>query len=362
MKKIGIDARLYSQTGVGTYIKNLLHYIDKSNPKDYEFYVYLTDSDFGKARFVSKNIVKRKANYRWHSLSEQIGFLITLYRDGLDLVHFTYFSYPVFYFKRFIATVHDATPLLFKTGRASTRNQLLYQFKHFFFRIILRTQVTKALKIITPTQSVRNELANIYGSDILQKTVAIYEGVNSEIVESKEGDALKGKFGKFFLYVGNFYPHKNVDALIEGYKKIKTDINLVLAGPDDYFTDRLIKELKGNRNIFIVKNPTTSDLVYLYKNAEALVHPSLSEGFGLPVIEAAHFGLPVIASDIPVFKEILGEDYISFNPKDVKDIAEKLKKFMKNKPKFDYKKRLKKFSFSDMASKTMAIYREVEES
>ena len=121
MKKIGIDARLYSQTGVGTYLKNLIYYLDKKGPKDILFYIYLMPDDYNDLSFKNKNIIKRKVNYRWHTIGEQIGFAIKLYYDKLDLMHFTYFSYPIIYLKKFVATVHDATPLLFKTGKASTK-------------------------------------------------------------------------------------------------------------------------------------------------------------------------------------------------------------------------------------------------
>src|SRR3990167_4745149 len=112
MKKIGIDARLYRQTGVGTYLQNFLHYLDEQRLAKNLFYVYLMAEDFDKLTFRNKNIVKRKADFRWHTFSEQLGFLLLLYRDNLDLMHFTYFSYPILYLKKFVATAHDVTLLL----------------------------------------------------------------------------------------------------------------------------------------------------------------------------------------------------------------------------------------------------------
>jgi len=99
MKKIGIDARLYSQTGVGTYLKNLIYYLEKKDLKNKLVYIYLMPDDYKNISFLNKNIFKRKINYRWHSLGEQIGFAIKLYQDNLDLMHFTYFSYPIYYSK-----------------------------------------------------------------------------------------------------------------------------------------------------------------------------------------------------------------------------------------------------------------------
>ncbi len=171
---------------------------------------------------------------------------------------------------------------------------------------------------------------------------------------------LSAKFPKpFFLYVGNFYPHKNVERLLRAFSEIKNDIQLVLVGPNDYFCKRitsLIDELKLTGKVKLCPDASDEDLLYYYKNAQALVHPSLSEGFGLPVIEANYFGLPVIASDIPVFKEILGNNYISFNPQDIKDIQNKVELFLKEKNTTRYKTKLKDFSFEKMTKELLKIY------
>ena len=362
MKKIGIDARLYSQTGVGTYLKNLIYYLEKKIPNDETFYIYLLPEDFDKLSLKNTNIIKRKVNYRWHTLEEQIGFALTLYFDRLDLMHFTYFSYPILYFKKFIATVHDVTPLLFKTGKASTKNKLIYHIKHLFFRIILRCQIERAIKIITPTNFVKEQLEYIYGKQLAQKTSSIYEGVNYQILKSKENNDLAKKFNNFFIYVGNFYPHKNVEKLIDAFKNINKKYKLILIGPKDFFTTRILRCIdtsKQNKNILLLTNSSLADLVFFYKNAMALIHPSLSEGFGLPLIEAAYFNCPIIASDIKVFKELLGNNYTSFNPNDVNDITEKIKTFIDKKPKLDHVNITGKYSFEKMADETVIIYKEV---
>ena len=362
MKKIGIDARLYSQTGVGTYLKNLIYYLEKKELKNEFFYIYLLPSDYNSVSFTNKNIIKRKVNFRWHSLGEQLGFPIKLYQDQLDLMHFTYFSYPIFYLKKFVATVHDVTPLLFKTGKASTKNQLIYKIKHLFFRIILWCQINRAVKIITPTETVKNQLENIYGKKISEKIIPIYEGVNYQIKNVVENSILDKKYHDFFIYVGNFYPHKNVEKLIEAYTKVKTQNKLLLIGPNDFFKNRLfqsINRLKQENRILFVNGLKTEDIIFFYKNAKALIHPSLSEGFGLPLIEAAYFNCPIIASEIEVFKELLGKNYLSFNPNCVEDITDKINKFIKNKPKFDCKNLINKYSFEKMTGKTIKIYKNI---
>ena len=76
-------------------------------------------------------------------------------------------------------------------------------------------------------------------------------------------------------------------------------------------------------------NLSDTELDYCYKNSKALVNPSLVEGFGLPLVEALHKGLPVLASDIPVFREV-GEDFCTYfdldSPNSLADIIIKIEK------------------------------------
>lgn len=353
-KRIGIDARLYFQTGVGTYLRNLLHFLPEVAPEDVEFYVYVLPEDASKITFKDKRFILREADAKWHSLSEQTTFYRVITQDDIDLMHFTYFSYPIFYKKPYIATVHDLTPLLFKTGRASTLNPLWYELKFNIFKKVLSTQIQNAKTIITPSESVKKQLLDVYGRDCDSKTHHIAEGVNFELQDSKESIRLKKEVGDgYFLYVGNFYPHKNVESLIKAYKLSEVHIPLIMTGPDNAFAKRLkhIIEQEGIETVKFIHDTGDGDLLYLYKHAKALINPSLSEGFGLPLVEAAYFGCPVIASDIPVFKELLGDEYTSFNPYDVHDIAQSLKKntFLKAKLK-------QEFSFRKMAEETMGRY------
>ncbi len=353
-KRIGIDARLYFQTGVGTYLRNLLHFLPETTPENVELYVYVLPQDKASISLSDKRFVLREADARWHSLSEQTTFYRLIMQDDIDLMHFTYFSYPVFYKRPFIATVHDLTPLLFKTGRASTLNPLWYEFKFRIFKNVLASQIRHAQAIITPSESVKEQLLDVYGSDCASKTQAIPEGVNFELQEAKETMRLKKDAGEdYFLYVGNFYPHKNIESLIQAYKISGVQTPLIMTGPDNAFAKRLkgIIEREGINSIRFIHDISNGDLVYLYRHAKALINPSLSEGFGLPLVEAAYFGCPVIASDIPVFRELLGVKYTAFNPYDVHDIASTLKLET-------YKEAAlpNDFSFKQMAKKTLEIY------
>lgn len=360
MKKIGIDARLYFQTGVGVYLRNFLLNLQKIAPEDFAFFIYVLEEDRKKISFKSKKFIKRVVSVKWHSINEQARFLNELKKDNLDLMHFTYFGYPVLYNKPFIATIHDLTPLLFKTGRSSTRNPLVYDLKHLAFRFIVRSQVKNSIYIITPTKSIRSQIEETFGNQYSEKIYPIYEGLNKELLDANENALLSKKFKQpFFLYVSNFYPHKNVERLILAFSNIEKDVQLVLVGPDDFFAERtrqLINKLNQEKKIILFHNPKTEDFVFFYKNALALVHPSLSEGFGLPLVEAMHFELPIVASDIEVFKEVLSGQYLAFDPYDVNDIKNKIDEFLKEHPSFNYKDILPQYSFETMTKKTLEVY------
>jgi len=355
MKKIGIDARLYFQTGVGTYIRNLLHYLSQLHEHTVQYYVYVLPKDVSNIHLPHDFFLIRPVDAPWHSLREQIVFYSVLIKDNLDLMHFTYFSYPIGYSKPFIATVHDVTPLLFKTGRASTLNPLWYEIKHQVFKFVLSSQIRHARAIITPTKAVKNQMGTIYGSDILSKIYPLYEGVNHELMNTKSNLSLGKKYSKpFYLYVGNFYPHKNVNALVEVWKDMKDQ--LVLVGPDNMFARKLKNDIAIHaiKHIRFVPAATIEDLAFFYTHAKALINPSLSEGFGLPLIEATYFGCPVIASDIPVFKELLGDHYISFDPQNSESIGKALRSEKLSKVPVSI---LKKLSFEKMAKDTLEIYK-----
>jgi glycosyltransferase involved in cell wall biosynthesis len=363
MKKIGIDARLYFQTGVGTYIRNLLYYLTREHTKGLLFYLYVLPQDIEKLPKLPSHFVIREAPCLWHSFSEQTRFLSIILQDKLDLMHFTYFGYPILYFKPFISTIHDITPLIYKTGKASTRSRIGYEIKMFVFKIVLYYQVRNSKVIITPSFTVKELLIQRFGKTLEKKISPIYEGIDIQLSESVPNPHLYEIISSpYLLYVGNFYPHKNIDRLIEAYLLTKSNLKLMLVGPLDYFTNRLknkIDALHIKDKVIFFHNATASDLVYLYKNAKALIHPSLSEGFGLTIIEAVYFHCPVIASDIPIFHELMKNTITYFNPLDVQDIADKINEFIHEKHKDVFKRINFQMSFESMTKKTLTLYQRI---
>lgn len=360
MKHIGIDARLYFQTGVGTYLRNFLHFLPQYISKNTRISLFVLQEDADSIAHNHPDFSVVPVSARWHSMNEQITLYATLMRANLDLMHFTYFSYPVLYKRPFIATVHDVTPIQFKTGKASTKNSLIYNVKYAAFKYVLEEQVKHAAAIVTPTHTIKKHLVDLYGSQFEKKIYPYYEGVDFEFGMVKENVSMGERYkAPFFLYVGNFYPHKNVERLIKAFAVVPEPYTLLLCGPEDYFSQH-IKEYIASQNlqkkVLFHPNPKREDLMYCYKHAVALVHPSLSEGFGLPLIEAMQFNLPIIASDIDVFKELLQSSFTPFDPFKVEHIAEVLREAVNGKKKVNYDHLLPQYSFETMTKQISALY------
>lgn len=151
-------------------------------------------------------------------------------------------------------------------------------------------------------------------------------------------------FKNYILYVGNAYPHKNLDRLITACN----GLNLVLVGPKDFFYSKLKPSL-------VINDLSDQKLKSLYKNAKMLVLPSLMEGFGLTILEAMQYHLPIAASNIPSIYEIAGDSINYFDPENVHDIRNCIIKTLKQKPK-SYNNILKRFSWLKTAKETLKIY------
>ena len=148
-----------------------------------------------------------------------------------------------------------------------------------------------------------------------------------------------------------------MEFLIRAFLKSNSHYSLVLAGPHDYFLKRILNSLseEEKKDIIIKDKQSLSELATLYKYAEALIHPSISEGFGLPIVEAMHFKLPIITSHIPVFQELLGTSYYSFDPFEESSIIQAIHKFEGEKEKKTNALR-SEFSFAEMVKETMDLY------
>lgn len=373
--RIGIDCRLWEQTGVGRYIRNLVVNLQKIDKKNhYVLFVRSHDLENIKSKITNSKWKIVKADIKWHSISEQIKFPLLLNKEKLDLVHFPYFSVPVLYKKPYVVTIHDLIINHFSTGEASTLFYPLYLGKRVSYKFIIRHAAKNARKIIVPSIATKEEI--IDHLKILGKKINVIPEASELKTPSPklpaEGEARNGRqtpiriknLGKYFLYVGNAYPHKNLASLIYAFNKIAKeyqDLKLVLVGQKDFFYQRLEEENKSDK-IFFYGKASDRELANLYSNAIALVMPSLMEGFGLPVLEAMSLRCLVVASNIASFREIASDSAVYFEPEDANDIKETMKSVYINNEKYKKEKlepafkRAQKYSWKKVAIETLNVY------
>lgn len=390
---VGIDARFYGPVGkgLGRYTQEVVDRVILLNKQRSEeglsFVIFLSKENFADFKVTENNVIKVEANFIWYSLAEQMKFPVLIKKYKIDLMHFPHFNVPIFCCCKFIVTIHDLILTKFPTVRATTKNYLTYFFKNLAYRLVIRTAITKSEKILTVSNFTKNDILKLFKVSS-EKIVLSYEGVadlkadkDFSLFRKKiftEEDLLKSLENNFIFYVGSAYPHKNLKRLLSVFSKVKEEninLNLILAGKDDYFYKQLKEEaeklglfsplvdLFDNQVIFLGQ-VSDSDLLLLYSKARAFIFPSLYEGFGLPPLEAMSHSCPVLSSDKSSLPEILADNVLYFNPEDEEEIFSKIKMIISNEElRNDLissgKEWVKRYSWQDCAEKTLDLYLQV---
>lgn len=372
---IVIDGRLYWQTGVGRYIRNLIKFLPEIDNQNF-YSLLLLPEDFKKIELPSPKWKKISVSARWHTIKEQIALPLIINKINPDLVHFPYFNAPLLCNNKFVVTIHDLTILNYATGKASTHSLIYYYLKRLGFWFSINKAVYKSVKIITVSQTVKKELLAKFSLPENKITVTYESGEVENIKEKKINqrnqitDLFIGKLllpENYLLSVGNAHPHKNIGFLIKSFIRINEifpDLYLVLVGNDDFFYQRLKKETSAlaiNNRIIFTGGVSDAILESIYQKAKALIFPSLSEGFGLPGLEAMNAGIPIVCSNLPIFREIYQDACLYFDHNDLQDLTNKIINLLNNSDLSNNLiakgfSRVKQFSWKKMAEETLKVY------
>ncbi len=370
--RIVIDARLWSESGIGRYIRNLvwqLQEIDKEN----DYLILHLKKEFEGINYQG-NFKGVLADYRWYGFAEQFSLPKLIKSLNPDLVHFPHFNVPIFFKGKYVVTIHDLIHQHFQMKRATTRDPLTYKIKKMGYKRVFSSAICNAQKIMTPSDFVKKQLLKEWCANSHRVTVTpegVEEGFIELINECKDQD-FKGFAEKFrikkpyLFYVGNAHPHKNIPGIIQAFSVVKNlypDLSLVLSGPSHHFWEQIKKGSKTDGVIF-TGFVSEKELAVLYKNAAAFVMPSLEEGFGIPLLEAMAAGCPVVTSNAASLPEVGGNACLYFDPKKEGDTVEKIIQVIGNESlrKELIKKghnRIKDFSWEKMAKQTLEVYKNV---
>lgn len=364
--KIAIDLRIFGSEpgGLGRYNEQLLRHImllDKSN----EYFLIFKSEP--KNLNLPSNFHQVIFNCHWYSLREQLLMPSFLKKLNVDLVHFPHFNVPIFYNGPYVLTIHDLIMTKFPSRRASRLSWPMFYLKYWLYNQVIRIAIFKARAIIAVSQYGKNDLVNYFKLNSTQanKISVIYEGLTKFNVQPESANELPENY---FLYVGNAYPHKNLEFLIKAFCQFNKDNNfkLLLVGKKNYFYKNLennIEQLAGpnKNNIVFCGYVPDQKLPSYYQNAQAYIFPSLYEGFGLPPLEAMSYQTPVLSSNTSCLPEILGSAALYFDPTNVESLVAAIAQIIDNQSLRAKlikagQEQIKKYNWSATAQATIAIY------
>lgn len=360
MAKIVIDGREILGT-TGRYIRKLLEYLQQIDSEN-EYAVLLHQKGYDETEFTAVNFSKMLVTERKFSLAEQFRLPRTIKALKPDLVHFTMTNQPVFMPGKVVTTIHDLTPVRF---RNLPGNSLAYRLKSYILGWVTKKVAKNSQVILAGTKFVKADIAEYTGVNPDKITVTL-EAADEIPGEPKAYENLVGK--KFIFYAGRAQPHKNLEKLLKAFENIYTsqpELYLVLAGKKDASYERieaLAQKSPARANIIFTGWLEDAELKWLYQNAQAYAFPSLSEGFGLPGLEAMVHSCPVVSSNATCLPEVYGDAAVYFDPNNIQDMADKINLVL-NDPKLRRDLIAKghtqaaKYSWPRMAKQTLEAYK-----
>jgi len=328
--KIGIDARSISNRicGVSRVTSCLIQALSKIDNEN-EYIVY-TDSILPSVKLGS-NFKISLTHCSTKNPIHDLKFYSVLKKDKIALFHVMHSWLPEFIPQgiKTIVTIHDL--FSFTDPQLFIKYKPFHGFLQMYFKYVTARTVKKADAIITVSNYCKNEIIRHFlEADGKVKVIYNASGIARNTIRDERTRIIKGNY---FLYIGNCRSYKNVEVMIKGfYVFLENDKNfelkLVMAGNDTCDGIRtIITELGIGENIIFLTNPSDQEVADLYAGALAFILPSKYEGFGIPVLEAMNFGVPVIISDAEALVEVAGDAAMVFlksNPEELVLLMERM--------------------------------------
>ena len=345
-KTIVIDSRMINNSGIGIYLQNIigilsLHFNlillgEESELKNYK--------NFCKVTLFTPPIF---------SLREQI--LLPFIIPKCDIFWSPHYNIPFFPIrtKKRVVTLHDAYYFAFYHTLSVTQK--------IYIKIASKICSRFAKKIFTVSEFSKSELIRHIHCPS-QKIEIVYNGVaknyNSEFHFNKIDTP-------YILFVGNVKPHKNLVNALSSFKILLAkypEVKFFIVGKKEGFITSetrltsLIETFKDS--VVFTGYVSIEELKNYYANAKVFLFPSLYEGFGIPILEAMKFNIPIVSSNLASIPEVGGDAVLYCDPTNVPDMAEKLEQAYSGKWKPDlekYKNQVEKYSWESVAEKHITI-------
>ena len=361
--KIGFDAKraFHNNTGLGNYSRFVIEALLKYFPEN-EYFAYSPKLGIRNWGLGIRSVVP-KNKILWRSLFIKND----LQRDSIQIYHGLSNELPFGKMPSGIKTVVTIHDLIFE------RYPKLYPFfDTLIYKIKFRRACKKADAVVAVSEQTKRDIINFYGINP-EKIHVIYQDCDvafQEKISEEQIKNIKEKYQikkKYILSVGTIIERKNQASLVAAFYKLNlSNYELVLVGGHSEYQNEIEKYIKENniKNVKILNKVPFQDLPAIYQGSELFVYPSFFEGFGIPIIEALHSGIPVVAATGSCLEEAGGEGALYANSLDVNDLADKILRVLVDK---DLRKQLieagrkhvKQFSAERIAGKFNELYQKL---
>lgn len=375
--RILLDATGLTSTvdGLSVYIVNFIRHIPDNCLAEMSFTILL-NKDVDRADLAAA-ICGRSVEV-WRLRIAPIGprrdirFARFLRRHGheFDLIHILSSNYPLT-MRGGICTIHDVTfGMAFDRQKGVPGSAFAAQL---YLAFMTRVAIRNSDALIAVSQATRSDLLQYFDPRGIarEKIQVIHEGWEHVQGICASADPFPFEEGGFLLFLGSYRVHKNLAGLLEAFARALPSLppvkTLVISGSSDRLSKRLrssVERLNRDRErVVFTGYVSTENARRLIEKADALVLPSLSEGFGLPVLEAFAARTPVLCSNTTALPEVAGNAALYFDPRRPDSITQAILRFYADPGLAAQLRaagtgRLNQFSWTKTAIETVELYRQ----
>jgi len=373
--RIGINTLVAVPSGIGgaqTYLRKLIENLAKIDKLN-KYFLFVAPWNKGLFQVRQKNFqqiicnIPRKFLTR-RVLYEQTSLPILTWRNRIDVLHSPASVSPFILPCPCVLTIHDVIPFVFP--------ELIPKIPRHYWNIAYRISARLAHFIITDSYSAQKDIAKYLGISKKRLKVVYLASSQQKLGVKDKRQLISVQNNKrdnlpYILWVGKMFTHKNLDRVLRAYSKLikikHINHQLIICGMRGWgypIFARTVEELNLQDRV-IFKGYVPDDVLRsMYTKASLFVFPSLIEGFGLPIIEAMSYGVPVITSNYGAMAEVAGDAALLVDPYSVDEIAEAMHRDLTNetlRAALTKKglKRASQFSWEITARETLAVYKRV---
>ena len=364
---IGFDAKriVRNATGLGNYGRTLVNDLVAGSPDNWLFRLYAPDRGRDDLREGIIHSSRLSFAYPQSSLAIQRslwrigrGIVNDMLRDGVQLYHGLTGELPRGLHKagiKSVVTIHD---LIFMRHLEYYHwlDAKLYAWK-------FRYTCQEADRIIAISECTKRDIME-FGNVPADKIEVIYQSCNPKFTQRVDDATLgtiREKYGlpqRFILNVGTIERRKNLLLAVSALDSVPSEIHLVAVGRQTEYA----RQLPHSNRVHLLSGISDAELAALYQMAEVFVYPSRYEGFGIPIIEAIHSGLPVVACTGSCLEEAGGPDSLYVDPDDVQAMATAICQSLcgadgREKRIEQSRQYVRRFVGKDVASQVATLYR-----